>query len=77
MKKRCKVGDLVIVVRCDNAPENLGAIRTILREEWPGWQVTPALPNGDECIMDHCLRLRGQSGGDETWAGLPRPVEYV
>ena len=52
----CKPGDIAIVVMCRNAPENVGAIRTVIEPDGWGWVVSPALPNGDECICDTCLR---------------------
>jgi hypothetical protein len=53
----CKQGDLAIVVKCKNAPENIGAIRMCA---WPagrtGWELDRPLPSGDDCICDTCLR---------------------
>jgi hypothetical protein len=57
----CKQGDLAIVVKCKNAPENIGAIRTCVAiddDGWGnvGWELDRDLPNGDNCICDTCLR---------------------
>lgn len=54
----CKQGDLAIVIKCLNAPENIGAIRVCARvcDCWGGWELDRPLPNGDDCICDTCLR---------------------
>lgn len=69
----CKQGDLAVVVKCLNAPENIGAIRRVIRPTewiagtWPGWKLEHPLPNGDDCICDTCLRpIRGMGRGTEV-----------
>lgn len=76
----CKPGDLAIVVSCRNEPQNIGAIRTIVREAdngyFPAWEVDPLLPSGDDCICDTCVRpIKPLGGEDDAQRELhaPRP----
>jgi hypothetical protein len=83
---RCKVGDLVVVVRADR-PGALGRFGTIVGRglaKGTDWSVElpnyPAPTKAGWGARDTDLRpIRDQPGQDETlsWKALPSPVEII
>jgi hypothetical protein len=81
---RCKVGDLVVIVRvrAPNMQHWLGRIVTVIDwlddcKEW----ITDGVDNGSRVTgSDAALRpIRDSDGTDETltWKQLPSPVELI
>lgn len=77
----CKPGDLAIVVLCRKAPQNIGAIRTVVQAAhggWlPAWELDRELPSGDDCICDTCVRpIKPLSDDERREAADSLPCDF-